>query len=297
MGETNDYGSLQTPSDQACVHQRILHIAVQDHARPAHSYLQAHDGVHVTAEIPPEDLVTIRDALTRPKVLLGQWMATAVCGNDVMSSCSYSSGVVALKAGVASPLGFLVVSLVLYVYRFVYEEVVTAIPLNGGSYNVLLNTTTKRFAAVAACLSILCYTATAVVSAVTGVNYLATIVPSLPIIGTSIAVLGAFAFLMLLGIHESAIVATGIFIFHIATLSILSVVCLIFTIKHPDIIHGNYVNATFPDVDYLGTTIQGTFGTAWFFGFGAAMLGVTGFETSSNFVEEQKPSVFRKTMR
>ncbi|CAK5119962.1 unnamed protein product, partial [Aphanomyces euteiches] len=190
-----------------------------------------------------------------------------------MSSCSYSSGVVALKAGVASPLGFLVVSLVLYVYRFVYEEVVTAIPLNGGSYNVLLNTTTKRFAAVAACLSILCYTATAVVSAVTGVNYLATIVPSLPIIGTSIAVLGAFAFLMLLGIHESAIVATGIFIFHIATLSILSVVCLIFTIKHPDIIHGNYVNATFPDVDYLGTTIQGTFGTAWFFGFGAAMLG------------------------
>ncbi|CAK4619192.1 unnamed protein product [Aphanomyces euteiches] len=214
-----------------------------------------------------------------------------------MSSCSYSSGVVALKAGVASPLGFLVVSLVLYVYRFVYEEVVTAIPLNGGSYNVLLNTTTKRFAAVAACLSILCYTATAVVSAVTGVNYLATIVPSLPIIGTSIAVLGAFAFLMLLGIHESAIVATGIFTFHIATLSILSVVCLIYTIKHPDIIHGNYVNATFPDVDYLGTTIQGTFGTAWFFGFGAAMLGVTGFETSSNFVEEQKPGVFRKTMR
>ncbi|KAG9400824.1 hypothetical protein AC1031_010262 [Aphanomyces cochlioides] len=201
-----------------------------------------------------------------------------------MSSCSWRRVAVGLSRRLAC---FVRVPL----------RVVTAIPLNGGSYNILLNTTTKRFAAVAACLSILSYTATAVVSAVTGVNYLATIVPSLPIIDTSIAVLGAFAFFMLLGIHESAIVATGIFIFHVATLSILSVACLIYTIKHPDIIDGNYVNATYPDVDYLGTTIQGTFGTAWFFGFGAAMLGVTGFETSSNFVEEQQPGVFRKTMR
>ncbi|KAH9120730.1 hypothetical protein AeMF1_007228, partial [Aphanomyces euteiches] len=103
--------------------------------------------------------------------------------------------------------------------------------------------------------------------------------------------------LMLVGIHESAIVATTIFVFHITTLSILSVACLIYTIQHPEIIQRNYVNATYPDIDFMGNAVQGSVGTALFFGFGAAMLGVTGFETSSNFVEEQKPGVFRKTMR
>lgn len=32
-------------------------------------------------------------------------------------------------------------------------------------------------------------------------------------------------------------------------------------------------------------------------GFSAAMLGISGFESSANFVEEHKPSVFPKTLR
>jgi len=33
------------------------------------------------------------------------------------------------------------------------------------------------------------------------------------------------------------------------------------------------------------------------FGFAAATLGITGFETSANYIEEQKPGVFPKTLR
>ena len=36
---------------------------------------------------------------------------------------------------------------------------------------------------------------------------------------------------------------------------------------------------------------------ALFLGFSAALLGVSGFESSANFVEEQQPGVFRKTLR
>ena len=36
---------------------------------------------------------------------------------------------------------------------------------------------------------------------------------------------------------------------------------------------------------------------AVFLGFSAALLGVSGFESSANFVEEQKPGIFRKTLR
>lgn len=42
---------------------------------------------------------------------------------------------------------------------------------------------------------------------------------------------------------------------------------------------------------------QGTVLTALFFGYSSAMLGVTGFETSANFVEEQKPGVYPRTLR
>jgi hypothetical protein len=47
-----------------------------------------------------------------------------------------------------------------------YTQAVCSLPLNGGSYNILLNATTKGLAAVCACLSVLSYLATGVVSAV-----------------------------------------------------------------------------------------------------------------------------------
>ena len=51
----------------------------------------------------------------------------------------------------------------LYLNRRVHVmQAGTAIPLNGGAYNLLLNTTSKNVASLAACLTILSYTATAV---------------------------------------------------------------------------------------------------------------------------------------
>lgn len=51
-----------------------------------------------------------------------------------------------------------------------YSEVGTALPLNGGAYNILLNTTSKTLASLAACLTVLSYVATAVVSGSEGTN-------------------------------------------------------------------------------------------------------------------------------
>jgi hypothetical protein len=55
------------------------------------------------------------------------------------------------------------VAIVLFLFRAIYSEVGTALPLNGGAYNCLLNATSKFVASLAACLTILSYTATAVV--------------------------------------------------------------------------------------------------------------------------------------
>jgi amino acid transporter len=71
-----------------------------------------------------------------------------------------------------APLALLLVTGMLYYFRKVYCEAVTAIPINGGTYNVALNITTKKVAAFVACLSVLSYTATAIISAYESAVYL-----------------------------------------------------------------------------------------------------------------------------
>ena len=87
----------------------------------------------------------------------------------------------------------------LYLFRSVYSEVVTALPLNGGAYNALLNTTTKGVAALAAVLTVLSYVATAVVSASEACEYINNVWEEIPIFWSTFVVLGFFAFLNLIG--------------------------------------------------------------------------------------------------
>ena len=118
----------------------------------------------------------------------------------------------------------------------------------------------------------------------------------MPIVGTTIGLLGSFALLNLMGITESSIAALIIFSGHIITLTVLVISSLIYAIKNPHIIQDNW-HTPLPNVDFAGSIVEGNAFTAIFFGLSAAMLGVTGFESSANFVEHQKPGVFRLTMR
>ena len=217
---------------------------------------------------------------------LSEWKATAICGNDITSSCLYVAALSAIHAGKYAPVALLLVAGVLFLFRKIYAEVGTALPLNGGAYNVLLNTTTKGKAAVAACLTLLSYVATAVISSNEGMHYAANLIPSLNIFWATVGLLGFFAFLNLIGITESAVVALGIFIFHIVSL-VLLIACAAF--------------ATLGDLSVFAVNWSapppGNLWLALFFGFSAAMLGISGFESSANFIEEQKPGVFPKTLR
>jgi amino acid transporter len=218
---------------------------------------------------------------------LNQWLATGICGNDITSSCLYVSAIAAVFAGVLAPIVLLLVASLLYLYKKIYTEVVEALPLNGGTYNCLLNSTSKFAAALAACMTILSYIATAVISSKTAVEYLHTIYPSINIIGGTICVLGFFAVLAIIGITESAIVALIIFIFH---MFVLAVFCAMAIVSMPTDFHIFKSNlAILPTGHNLTIAIA--------FGFSAALLGISGFESSANFVEEQDVGVFRKTLR
>jgi len=122
------------------------------------------------------------------------------------------------------------------------------------------------------------------------------VVDGIPLVGGTIIVLLAFAVLSFFGITESSRVAMVIFFHHVLVLSVLSVASFIYVVQHPHVFKDN-MYSELPRVDFAGNVIDSNVFTAIFFGFGAAMLGVTGFESSAQFVEEQKPGVFRKTLR
>ncbi len=182
----------------------------------------------------------------------------------------------------------LIVSFVLFLFRKIYGEVVGALPLNGGAYNALLNTTSKSTASFAATLTLLSYMATAVISANEAIHYLHHIIPAMPIILVTIALLFIFAVLTIGGISESAKVAIGIFVFHLSSLAILSGFIIYFLFQ-------NGAGAFFENWNF--PLESGSISNAIFLGFAASMLGVSGFESSANFVEEQEKGVFPKTLR
>lgn len=219
---------------------------------------------------------------------LNELQATAICGNDISSSCLYVSALTIMYAGQFAWISLLVVAFVLFLFRKIYGEVVGAIPLNGGAYNVLLNTSTKRLASLAATLTVLSYMATAVISSIEGMHYLHGIFEGINVPIATIVVLVAFTGLAILGIGESAFVAVIIFIIHLFTLSILVFASIWFVANNG--LNTFHINWQLP-VESGGIT------TALFLGFSAAMLGISGFESSANFVEEQEHGVFRKTLR
>lgn len=219
---------------------------------------------------------------------LNELESTAICGNDISSSVLYVSALAIAFAGQYAWITLLIVSVVLFLFRKIYGEVVGALPLNGGAYNALLNTTSKSMASFAATLTILSYMATAVISANEAIHYLHHLIPSMRIILATIALLGFFALLTIGGITESAKVAIAIFLFHLASLVILSGFIIFYLIN-------NGIDTFFSNWEMPNG--HGSIWIAIFLGFSASMLGVSGFESSANFVEEQRAGVFPKTLR
>jgi len=223
----------------------------------------------------------------KKRVRLKELGATAICGNDISSSCLYVSAVSIAYAGQYAWISLLMVAGVLFLFRKIYGEVVGALPLNGGVYNALLNTTHKSTASVAAALTILSYMATAVISGTEAMKYLGSLWTSLPVIVATIVLLFVFMTLVIIGITESSKVATAIFIFHLFSLTLLVLFCSYYF----------FANGFDTFLANFHLPVKGSIWMALFFGFSAAMLGVSGFESSANYVEEQERGVFPKTLK
>jgi amino acid transporter len=319
LSEKNDSQDTQSPGFKQCkrLELRVKNPKMQKHFHP---WKYPALGESKEISIPSDEIQMSRGAIEAPKHhQLSEWLSTAICGNDVLASVLYSSGMVAGKAGKLAPVIQLLIAIVLYCFRYIYEQAVTAIPLNGGSYNILLNTTSKRTAVIAATFGIITYLATGVASGTTAISYLNTQVSIddddggvIPVVFGTICLFFVVAILPCIGIKESGKIALIIFIFHVLTLSILAFYSMIYAFQHPEILTQNILHTKFPDIDVIATgtddttdtggsiILHGTFFTALFFGYSTAMLGTrttSSFETCAQFIEQQKTGVFQKTLR
>ena len=143
-------------------------------------------------------------------------------------------------------------------------------------------------ASVAACCSILDYVSTAVVSAASASSYLNYEFGYISVFWVTIGILCLFGFLAMLGVKESANIGVTILLIHLTTISILVIT---------SIIKLSQIGSETLLLNLKSPTISSSWCFDLFLGYSVGMLGVTGFETSANYVELQKPGVFPKTLR
>lgn len=238
------------------------------------------------------------------KSTLDSFRSTAISGNDLMASVLYTTGVVCVASGQLAPIVMLLCVFALYPFVTIFQECGTALPLNGGIYTTLLNSSNKFFATFAAACCLIDYAATAVVSAASCTSYASKGFGDFPIIPVTILIFACFGGLVLCGVKESANFATAIFAFHIITLIIIVITSLKFIIENNgEILHENWIA---PLPSNQGSNIAMNL----YLGFSVGLLGLTGFETSASYIEEAGPfetdsnkigsvrrkSVFERTM-
>jgi amino acid transporter len=213
------------------------------------------------------------------------WLVGAgIVGADIGTSVFYSTGILFPIVGYLAPLFILIVCGMMWLFKATYEEGLAISPYNGGAYVMILRSVGRRAAVAAGALTAVSYLATAAVSALAGAYYLSSMFShslSTPVITLiSFFPLVLFGLLNTRGIKEPAKLVTIVAAIHFALLIIMGVWGLGYLI--------------FNDVDFtkMAKIVPGELtAAAIIHGFAAAFLGITGFESAAQIVEELEEPV------
>ena len=213
------------------------------------------------------------------------WIIGAgIVGADIGTSVFYGTGILFPIVGYLAPVFVLTTCLMMWLFKKTYEEGLALSPYNGGAYSMILRTVGRRLAVVAGALTFVSYLATAAVSALSGAKYFGSLpffggeIPSAAIVLLSFIPIILFGLLNTKGIEEPAKLVTGVAAFHFFLLIVMEVWGLFF-------IGFNYETISWDKFQNLTPTGELTF-TMLLYGFSAAFLGITGFESAAQIVEE-----------
>lgn len=206
-------------------------------------------------------------------------IAAGIVGADIGTSIFYGTGILFPIVGYYAPLFVLTCCLMMWLFKRTYEEGLAMSPYNGGAYSMILRSVGRRGAVLAGALTFVSYLATAAVSALAGSFYLSSLFPSLSsshIVLLSFIPIAGFGILNTKGIKEPAKLVTLIAGLHFLLLIIIAVWGGGFLITHWDSI--SFQRFTSPTISLSFSTLM--------YGFASAFLGITGFESAAQIVEE-----------
>ena len=211
------------------------------------------------------------------------WLiAAGVVGADIGTSVFYGTGILFPIVGYLAPVFVLLACLAMWIFKRTYEEGLAMSPYNGGAYSMILRTIDKRGAVFAGALTFVSYLATASVSSLAGSFYFSSLFSEGLSHGTVVLIsfvpVVFFGLLNIKGIKEPAKLVTGVAIFHFGLLMIISIWGLIYIGFHwSEISFSKFGDFShFPRELSLMTLA---------YGFSAAFLGITGFESAAQIVE------------
>lgn len=218
--------------------------------------------------------------------LLSWWLGAAIVGADIGTSLFYSTGVIWPYVGYLAPLVILSVCLLMWLFKTTYEEGCAVSPFNGGAYIMVLQTVGKRIAMVVGALTILSYLATAAVSALSGAYYIDSMDnllnwPKENIMVAAIAPVIVFGLLNIVGIKEPAMIVFLIATFHFALFLFMDIRGLWLALER----HADFA------IVFKG--VQNITPMNFVHGFAAAFLGITGFESAAQIVEQLKTPTWK----
>ncbi|KAG0077938.1 hypothetical protein BGZ93_000151 [Podila epicladia] len=227
-----------------------------------------------------------RASQRKNRILVGVLRGIGIAGNDVVGSVFYAVGPVTVAARQYAPISLLLVSILLHPMKAIMNELAASLPFNGGSYVFFLNISAKWVAGIMATLAVLDYMATSVLSAASATSYLSSqfaLPSSFGVFPLTIAVIIAFGIITFVGVRESSTVASGIFLGHLITVTVLMGTTLVYWIRNGnDILISNW-QTPHPDTNVARLIWNG---------FCLGLLGVTGFESAEGYLEDLKPGAF-----
>ena len=218
-------------------------------------------------------------------------IATGIVGADIGTSVFYGTGVLFPIVGYWAPFFILFVCFMMWLFKKTYQEGLALSPYNGGSYSMVLRSLGRRAAVLVGAMTVISYLATATVSSLSGASYFLTLWGSPSEFNSSLKVLLSFFPLVLFGIlnsrgiKEPAKLVTVITGIHFSLLGIMALWGLQF-------LAFNFSDIDFTKLQNLQLQNEVTFGL-FVYGIAAAFLGITGFESAAQIVEELETPTLR----
>ena len=226
----------------------------------------------------------------KAKSELNWLIAAGVVGADIGTSVFYGTGILYPIVGYFAPLFVLIACLAMWIFKRTYEEGLAMSPYNGGAYSMILRSIGKQSAVFAGALTFVSYLATAAVSSLSGAFYMSSLfeggLSAEHVVKISFIPVILFGLLNIKGIKEPAKIVTGVAISHFALLILISLWGFIYILFHwSEISFSKFVDFS----AYPRTLTWATLA----YGFSAAFLGITGFESAAQIVETlERPVLF-----